>query len=120
MADALNQLTAIVESSAYPSDVRAKALDLLAQSATQEERRRADDAARAENLRVERTKIWLNTPIIAAVGGLLTLGGTQLFSLIQSKETATIANTYARSLEERKFQFEMIKVAMSDGQTTRE
>lgn len=114
MLDVNAHLAAIFDSNAYPPELRAKALDLLAQAGTQEERRRAEEVARAENLRLERTKLWLNTPIIAAVAGLLTLGATQILSIIQSKETAALANTYTRSLEERKFQFEMIKSALSD------
>jgi len=114
MPDINIQLGTILDSSSYPPELRARALELLTQIGTQDERRRAEDAVRAENVRLERTKIWLNTPIIAAVGGLLTLGATQVFSLVQSKETATLANTYTRSLEERKFQFQMIKSALSD------
>jgi uncharacterized protein (TIGR02594 family) len=120
MSDVNTQLAAILESTAYPAELRAKALELLAQAGTQEDRRRAEESARAETVRLERTKVWLNTPIIAAVAGLLTLGGTHMFTLIQSKETATLANTYTRSLEERKFQFEMIKSALSDSKDAKQ
>jgi uncharacterized protein (TIGR02594 family) len=120
MSDVNVQFAAILESTAYPAELRAKALELLAQAGTQEERRRTEELARAETVRLERTKIWLNTPIIAAVTGLLTLGATHVFALIQSKETASLANTYTRSLEERKFQFEMIKAAMSDSKDAKQ
>jgi uncharacterized protein (TIGR02594 family) len=113
MTDVTARLAAMLESSAYPPELRAKALELLAQTDSQDERRRAEETARAENLRLERTKIWLNTPIIAAIAGLLTLGATQVLTMMQNKEAATLANTYTQKLEERKFQFEMIKAALN-------
>jgi uncharacterized protein (TIGR02594 family) len=113
MTDVAARLAAMLESSAYPPELRAKALELLSQTESQDERRRAEETARAENLRLERTKIWLNTPIIAAVAGLLTLGATQVLTMIQNKEAATLANAYTQKLEERKFQFEMIKAALN-------
>jgi uncharacterized protein (TIGR02594 family) len=114
MPDAAAQLAAILDSGDYPPELRAKALELIAQAGARDDQRRADEAARAETMRLERAKVWLNTPIIAAVAGLLTLGGTSMFSLIQTRDSATLANLNTRSLEERKFQFEMIKSALSD------
>jgi uncharacterized protein (TIGR02594 family) len=114
MSDVNAKLATILDSSGYPPELRTKALDLLAQSGVRDEQRRAEEVARAENARLERAKIWLNTPIIAAVAGLLTLGGTHMFTLVENKETATLANSNTRILEERKFQFEMIKSALSD------
>ncbi len=114
MADANPHVIAILNSEQYPAELRAKALELIAQTGLESERRRSEEDARRENLGLERTKLWLNTPFIAAFAGLLTLGATHVLSSIQSKETATLANTHVRSLEERKFQFEMIKSAFSD------
>ena len=103
MADANPHVIAILNSEQYPAELRAKALELIAQTGLESERRRSEEDARRENLGLERTKLWLNTPFIAAFAGLLTLGATHVLSSIQSKETATLANTHVRSLEERKF-----------------
>jgi uncharacterized protein (TIGR02594 family) len=90
------------------------------QSGVRDEQRRAEEAARTENTRLERAKLWLNTPIIAAVAGLLTLGGTHMFTLIENKDKDTRANSNTRFLEERKFQFEMIKSALSDSKDNKQ
>jgi uncharacterized protein (TIGR02594 family) len=120
MSDVNAKISTILDSSGYPPELRAKALDLLAQSGVRDEQRRAEDVARAENVRLERAKLWLNTPIIAAVAGLLTLAGTHIFTRIENEETATRSNSNTRFLEERKFQFEMIKSALSDSKDNKQ